>query len=73
MTTEEAKQFVEQVHREKIEKNLELFKNAEDNEYGSKQPELTLHIEAEDPTGTLSSELPRKSGQERKCCWFSYS
>jgi hypothetical protein len=35
---------------------LELLQNAEDNEYGGKQPELTLRIEAEDPTGISLSD-----------------
>ncbi len=79
MTSEEAKQFVEQVRREKLDKDspdlraalkllaeelntkethfiLELLQNAEDNEYGGEQPELSLRIEAEDPTGTSSSD-----------------
>jgi hypothetical protein len=77
MTEKDAKQFVEQVHREKIEKDspdlraalrllaeelntkethfiLELLQNAEDNQYDGKQPELTLRIDVDDPTGTSS-------------------
>src|ERR1043166_6280735 len=79
MKAEDAKQLVEQVRREKLEKDspdlraalkllaeelntkethfiLELLQNAEDNEYGNKQPELTLRIEAEDPTGIPLSD-----------------
>ncbi len=79
MTQEEAKQHVERIRSEKLDKDspdlraalkllaeelntkethfiLELLQNAEDNEYGGKQPELTLRIEAEDPTGTPSSD-----------------
>jgi hypothetical protein len=35
---------------------LELLQNAEDNEYGDKQPELSLRIETGDPTNTPSSD-----------------
>src|SRR6266536_459716 len=34
---------------------LELLQNAEDNEYAGKQPELSLSVEADDPTSTPSA------------------
>jgi len=100
MTSEEAKQFVEQVRREKLDKDspdlraalkllaeelntkethfiLELLQNAEDNEYGGKRPELTLRIEAEDPTGiplsdgclvVLNNEVGFQSENVRSLC-----
>ena len=79
MMAEEAKQHIEQIRREKLEKDspdlraaltilaeelnakdshfiLELLQNAEDNEYGGKEPELWLKIESANLTNTPSAE-----------------